>query len=201
MKVFIIIIYYKEVFVVAGEKKFGSSMFGFKRADVNAYIERIIREFDHRLREKDEEIATFKLRFNELQAKYDQLSQNAEYLIKEKEKIAGVLLQAQEKAETMMVEAQDKALKEKVRLDHTLETEREKIVDIKRDLKSLKSHISEILTKFESELNSAISNVYDYEELYVPDSLNRDNDDNDSLSSSDSTNQESKDNNDMENPA
>ena len=186
---------------MAGEKKFGSSMFGFKRADVNAYIERIIREFDHRLREKDEEIANFKLRFNELQAKYDQLYQNAEYLIKEKEKIAGVLLQAQEKAETMMVEAQDKALKEKVRLDHTLETEREKIVDIKRDLKSLKSHISEILTNFESELNSAISNVYDYEELYVPDSLNRDNDDNDSLSSSDSTNQESKDNNDMENPA
>lgn len=198
---------------MAGEKKFGSSMFGFKRADVNAYIERIIREFDHRLREKDEEIANLKLRFSELQAKYDQLSQNAEYLFKEKEKIAGVLLQAQEKAETMMAEAQDKALKEKVRLDQTLETEREKIVDIKRDLKSLKSHINGILTNFESDLNSAISSVNDYEELYAPDSLNRDNNDNDSLNQNNSDddsfnrssngliNQDSNDNNDMDNPA
>lgn len=160
---------------MAGEKKFGTSMFGFKRADVNAYIERVIREFDQRLRDKDEENANLKLRLNELQAKYDQLSQNAEYLIKEKEKIAGVLLQAQEKAEAMMIEAQDKALKEKVRLDQTLETEREKIVDIKRDLKSLKNHISEILTKYNSELDDAVANIEEYEEFYTPEPVQKDN--------------------------
>lgn len=148
---------------MAGQKKFGTSMFGFKRADVNAYLERVIREFDQRLRDKDEENANLKARLNELQEKYDQLSKNAEYLIKEKEKIAGVLLQAQEKAEAMMIEAQEKAMKEKVRLDQTLETEREKIVDIKRDLKSLRNHISNILAKYESEIDDVVSNIEEYE--------------------------------------
>lgn len=166
---------------MAGEKKFGTTMFGFKRTDVNAYIERVIREFDQRLRDKDEENANLKLRLKELQEKYDQLSQSAEFLIKEKEKIAGVLLQAQEKAEAMMIEAQDKALKEKVRLDKTLETEKEKIVDIKRDLKSLKNHISDILTKYNTDIDEAVLNIEEYEEVYAPESINQDNMDNISM--------------------
>jgi cell division septum initiation protein DivIVA len=56
---------------VAGEKKFGTSMFGFKRADVNAYIERIIREFDQRLKEKDDENSTLKAQVKDLKTKYE----------------------------------------------------------------------------------------------------------------------------------
>lgn len=188
---------------MAGEKKFGTSMFGFKRADVNAYIERIIREFDHRLRDKDEENANLKNRLSELQAKYDQLSQSAEYLIKEKEKIAGVLLQAQEKAEAMMIEAQEKALKEKVRLDQTLESEREKIVDIKRDLKSLRNHICEILSKYNAELDDAVTSIEEYEEIYAPESGNKDNTDNIGEDDhKDNSEENSEDNNiSLENPA
>lgn len=158
-------------------KKFGTSLFGFTKSDVNAFIERVIREFDLRLKEKDEENAKLKAQMNDLQAKYDQLSQSADYLIKEKEKIAGVLMQAQEKAEAMMAEAQekaeammaesqDKALTEKARLDQTLESEREKIVDIKRDLKSLKSYVVDLLTKYEVEIDNSIVKIEEQDESY-----------------------------------
>lgn len=152
---------------MAGEKKFGTSMFGFKRADVNAYIERIIREFDQRLKEKDDENSNLKTQVKDLKAKYEDAWQEADKVMKEKEKIAGVLLQAQEKAETMMVEAQEKALKEKSRLDQVLETEKEKIVDIKRELKGLKSQIADILSKYEHQIDEAVLNIEKREEIVM----------------------------------
>jgi cell division initiation protein len=153
--------------IVAGEKKFGTSMFGFKRSDVNAYIERIIREFDQRLKEKDDENAMLKFQIKELTAKYEQLSQEAEHLIREKEKIAGVLMQAQEKAETMMEEARSRAVEEKSRLDQLLETEKEKIVDIKRDIKNLKAQITGILSRYQQEINETVMNIEQKELYYI----------------------------------
>jgi len=152
---------------VAGEKKFGTSMFGFKRSDVNAYIERIIREFDQRLKEKDDENAMLKFQIKELTAKYEQLSQEAEHLIREKEKIAGVLMQAQEKAEAMMEEAKSRAVEEKSRLDQLLESEKEKIVDIKRDLKNLKNQITGILSRYQQEINETVMNIEQKELYYI----------------------------------
>jgi len=150
---------------VAGEKKFGTAMFGFKRSDVNAYIERIIREFDHRLKEKDEENAMLKFQMKELNAKYEQLSREAEHLIRDKERIAGVLMQAQEKAEAMMEEARSRAVEEKARLDQLLESEKEKIVDIKRELKNLKSQITSILSGYQQEISETVMNI-EQKELY-----------------------------------
>jgi len=156
---------------VAGSsaKKFRTSMFGFKKADVNVYLERIIREFDQRLKEREEENSELKSELNELREKYDQLSREAESLMKEKEKIAGVLLQAQEKAETMMREAQDKALKEKMRLDQLLESEKEKIVDIKLELKKLRGNIIEILSRYENQIEEVLINIEEREKHYIQD--------------------------------
>ena len=56
---------------------------------------------------------------NELRTKYDDFYREAESVIREKEKIAGVLLQAQEKAENMMVEAR-KSIEGKVHLINCL---------------------------------------------------------------------------------
>ncbi len=152
---------------MAGEKKFGTAMFGFKRSDVNAYIERIIREFDQRLKEKDDENSNLKFQMKELKVKFERLSQETEQLTRDKEKIAGVLLQAQEKAETMMEEAQSRALQEKSRLDQLLETEKEKIVDIKRELKGLKGQIADLLSRYEEQIDEAVMNIEKREALYM----------------------------------
>lgn len=151
---------------MAGEKKFGTSLFGFQRADVNAYIERIIREFEQRLKEKDEEIAGLKLQLKDLKTKYEEIHREAEAVMKEKKKIAGVLLEAHEKAEAMMKEAREKAMQEKNCLDQVLEAEREKIVDIKRDLKAIKKQAAEILSRFDQQIDDVMSSIHKSEKKF-----------------------------------
>jgi len=56
---------------MAGEKRFGTALFGFKKTDVNSYIEKILREFDEKLKEKDNEITALKNQCRELRIKYE----------------------------------------------------------------------------------------------------------------------------------
>ncbi|ANW98334.1 hypothetical protein CSTERTH_04415 [Thermoclostridium stercorarium subsp. thermolacticum DSM 2910] len=151
----------------SGAKKFGISLFGFKKSDVNAYLERVIREFDQRLKEKEEENARLKAELGELKEKYDKLFNEADSLMKEKEKIAGALLQAQEKAEMIIKEAHDRAFKEKMKLDQMLEAEKEKIVDIKLQLKQLKGHITDILSRYEKQMEEVITDIENCEKNYA----------------------------------
>lgn len=138
---------------MSGEKKFGSSAFGFNKSDVNAYIEKILYEFDLRLKEKDDEISNLKLQIREMKTRYESAAQNNQYFSKEKERIASALITAQEKADAIMEEAKERAAEEKVRLEQTLENERERIIDIKRDVKTMKEQVVDMLVKYQGLLN------------------------------------------------
>jgi|BioPla2DNA2_1021312.scaffolds.fasta_scaffold57972_1 cell division septum initiation protein DivIVA len=153
---------------MSGEKKFGSSAFGFNKSDVNAYIEKILYEFDLRLKEKDDEISNLKLQIREMKTRYESTSQNNLSLTKEKERIASALITAQETADAIMEEAKERAAEEKKRLEATLESEREKIIDIKRDVKAMKVYIVDMLNKYQRLLNDAESVVESKEAEYTP---------------------------------
>jgi len=152
---------------MSGEKKFGSAAFGFNKSDVNAYIEKIIHEFDQRLKEKDDEISSLKLQIREMKARYDSASNDSEALLKEKERIASALIKAQEKADAIMEDARASAAAEKERLEAALEAEREKIIDMKRDIKTIKAQVAEILTSFQSQINEAESYIEAKEQEYT----------------------------------
>lgn len=152
---------------MSGEKKFGSAAFGFNKSDVNAYIEKIIHEFDQRLKEKDDEISNLKLQIREMKTRYETASLDNQNLTKEKEKIAEAIIIAQEKAEAIVEEAKARATEEKLRLEQTLESERERIIDIKRDVKNMKSQVVEILTKYQALLNEAEGYIEDKEAEYT----------------------------------
>ena len=74
-----------------------------------------------------------------MKARFETAANESETLAREKERIASALITAQEKAESMLEEAKSKAEQEKIRLDAALEAEREKIIDIKHDIKMMKS--------------------------------------------------------------
>ena len=149
-----------------GEKKFGTSLFGFNKSDVNAYIEKIIHEFDQRLKEKDDEISNLKLQIREMKARFETAANESETLAREKERIASALITAQEKAEAMLEEAKSKAEQEKIRLDAALEAEREKIIDIKHDIKMMKSQVVEALARYQDSLNEAEIFIENKEQEY-----------------------------------
>lgn len=141
---------------MSGEKRFRSSTFGFNKDDVNNYIEKIVKEFENKLKEKNEEIISLKNQNSEIIAKYDTLSMRAGQIDNDREKIADVLIKAQSDAEKVMEEARASAETEKIRLEQILESEREKIVDVKEDLKKLRSSAIQVLHKYEGQIGSLI---------------------------------------------
>lgn len=136
-----------------GEKRFRTSFLGgFKKADVNSYIEKILREFDDKLKEKDDEIANLKLQSKDVRAKYEELQKKSDQINEDRAKIAEVLIKAQEKADLMLENARLEALEEKRQLEATIEQDREKLVDIRQEVKTLKGEIVNMLKKYESQL-------------------------------------------------
>lgn len=140
-----------------GEKRFRTSMFGFKKVDVNTYMEKILREFDDKLKEKDDEIASLKNQNKDTRTKYEELAKKADQINEDRARIADVLIKAQEKAQQLMEDARLEAQEEKKRLEVTIEQEKERLVDIKQELKSLKSEVVSTLKKYEGQLSEIIS--------------------------------------------
>src|SRR5690554_4904791 len=97
---------------MAGQKRFGTSLFGFKKKDVNYYIEKILQEFDSRLKQKDEEIHNLREKNREIGSKYEDLAKKANQVEESREKIADVLIRAEEKAATILSEAKQQAIEE-----------------------------------------------------------------------------------------
>jgi DNA repair exonuclease SbcCD ATPase subunit len=141
-----------------GKKRFRSSLFGFRKKDVNEYIERMIVDFNNKLKEKDEEAALLKNQLQSIDATYKELACKAEQISEDRVKIADVLVEAKEKADLMIEEARKEALDEKKNLEKTIEEEKERLVDIKHDLKLLKEEAVNALKKYEEQLSGIIDN-------------------------------------------
>ncbi|MCX8130391.1 MAG: DivIVA domain-containing protein [Clostridia bacterium] len=141
---------------MAGEKRFRNSFFGFKKSDVNAYIEKILKEFDDKLKEKDDEITALKNQNREAKLKFEDLSKKADQINEDRAKIADVLIKAQEKAELIIEDARLQAIDEKKKLEQMVEEEKEKLVDLKQELKLLKSEVINTLKKYEGQLTEMI---------------------------------------------
>jgi RNase adaptor protein for sRNA GlmZ degradation len=98
----------------------------------------------------------WKNQFRDAKAKYEELTRKADQVNEDRAKIADVLIKAQDKAEQLLEDARTQALEEKKKLEHSIEQEKEKLVDIKEDLKTLKSIVVDTLEKYESQLNEMI---------------------------------------------
>jgi hypothetical protein len=136
-----------------GEKRFRTSfMGGFKKVDVNLYIEKILQEFDDKLKEKDDEIVSLKNQGKDIKVKYEELAKKANQIIIDRAKIADVLIKAQEQAELMLEDARIEAFEEKKKLEGVIEQEKERLVDIRQEMKTLKNEVVNTLKKYETQL-------------------------------------------------
>lgn len=141
---------------MAGEKRFRTSLLGFKKSDVNYYIEKILKEFDDKLKENEDEISVLKGQVKDFKFRYDDMMKKSDQINEDRAKIAEVLVRAQEKAELMIEEARVQAMEEKKKLESLVEEEKEKLVDIKVEMKSIKTEIVSTLRKYESQINQII---------------------------------------------
>jgi len=138
-----------------GEKHFRTSLFGgYKKMDVNIYVEKIIKEYDEKMKTKDDEISALRNQNRELKAKCEELSKKTDEVTETRSKIADVLIQAQEKAEKILENARLESVEERKKIEVEIEKEKEKLVDIRTEIKGLKNEIVRLLRKYEQQLSS-----------------------------------------------
>ncbi len=149
------------------DKIFGNAMFGFDKDDVNTYIEKIVKDFENKLREKEEEITLLKIQNKDLKKKNEEVTSKKEYATEDKDKIVEVLVSAQENAQRIVEEAEEKSRIEKVRLEKELNKEtqrifdqlkkdRQKVDDIREQLNSLRKQAKFVIKNFENDIDSVI---------------------------------------------
>ena len=140
------------------QKRFPNSMFGFEKSTVNTYIENLTRDYEEKLTSKDMEIEKLVAQLKNVNKKYESIKLEEERILTEKEKITKALVSANEKADRIVEDAKETVTAEVVELETKAEKEREKIVDIKRELMGMKSEAMEMLTKYQKALNEIVFN-------------------------------------------
>lgn len=145
-------------------KRFPGAMFGFNKKMVNTYIENLIRDYEEKLTSKDIEIEKNMKQLKSITGKYEELKLEEERIRSEKEKITGALVKANEMAERIVEEAKEKASNEARDLEATAEREREKIVDVRKQLIRMKADASAILKNYSRAVEKIIVEEENIEE-------------------------------------
>lgn len=131
---------------MAGEKRFGTSLFGFKKKHVNSYTEKMLADFESMIRSKDEEIASLKNQMKETRAKYEEIAVT-------KEQISQVLIEAHDRAGQILAKAGADADEERKKLEGLLEGDRERLVDSRKHIKQFRERAAEAFDEFLKKLD------------------------------------------------
>ncbi|MGI6563335.1 MAG: hypothetical protein ACOX3Q_12370 [Clostridia bacterium] len=135
---------------MAQDKLFGNALYGYQKNQVDEYVKKMKDE----LAKKDKEIAALKSALTENQKAYDWLKAEAGNLDVERQKIANALLKAEEKAEEVIRNVHAQAEEEKRALEEMLEKERERIVDMRSIVKTLREEVVSMLQHFEVSISA-----------------------------------------------
>lgn len=139
---------------MGGVKRFGTSLFGYKKSDVNAYIDKLISEVSNSIKDKETQILMLKNQLKDIKAKYDELIAEAEAKKQAKDRVADILLDAREQAEQIIKKAAAQHAREMELLKAEQEKEREKLVLMKEEVREYRIKISETLKKLDFQMNT-----------------------------------------------
>lgn len=139
---------------MGGVKRFGTSLFGYKKSDVNAYIDKLLSEVSNSIKDKETEILMLKSQLKDIKTKYDELMEEAEAKKQAKDRVADILLDAREQAEQIIKKAAAQHAREMEILKAEQEKEREKLVIMKEEVREYRIKISETLKKLDFQMNT-----------------------------------------------
>lgn len=130
------------------KKRFRGSMSGYNKDDVNKYIENMMDEYEAKIAEKDMTIMNRNEQIEKINMLYEEQKGKEEALQREKDGITKALIRANELSDQIVKEAKETAFEEVTELEIRAEEEREKIVDLKRQLTALQLSAAKLLEKF-----------------------------------------------------
>ena len=136
------------------DKKFASEMFGYAKREVEEYIKDIKADYEGRLQVEKAEVNRLSNEITIIRKKLERY--DSEYLQKQ-EKVANALITAEDQSKAIVESARQEAINEKNRIEALIEAEKEKLLDIKKEVIGLKERTISVLEKY----NTAMSDLLD----------------------------------------
>lgn len=127
------------------EKKFGTEMFGYEKKEVDEYIREMKADYESNIQAEKAEINRLSNEITIIRKKLERY--DVEYLEKQ-EKVANALITAEDQARNILEQARQEALNEKRRIEAVIEAEKEKLLDIKKEVIDLKERTVRVLEKY-----------------------------------------------------
>lgn len=127
------------------EKKFNTEMFGYEKKEVDEYIREMKADYESNIQAEKAEINRLSNEITIIRKKLERY--DVEYLEKQ-EKVANALITAEDQARNILEQARQEALNEKRRIEAVIEAEKEKLLDIKKEVIDLKERTVRVLEKY-----------------------------------------------------
>ncbi len=135
------------------EKKFSNEMFGYDKREVEDYIKALKAEYESKVQAERSEANRIA---NELTILKKKLERYEVDYIQKQEKVANALITAEDQAKKIVENSRNEAMQEKDRIEHLMEMEKEKLLDVKKEVIDLKEKTVRLLVKYSDEMNKLL---------------------------------------------
>lgn len=135
------------------DKKFTSEMFGYSKREVEEYIKDMKADYEGRLQVEKAEVNRLSNEITIIRKKLERYDN--EYLQKQ-EKVANALITAEDQSKAIVENARQEAINEKNRIETLIEAEKEKLLDIKKEVIELKERTIQVLEKYNSTMSDLL---------------------------------------------
>ena len=135
------------------DKKFSSEMFGYDKREVEDYIKSLKAEYESKIQAERSDANRVS---NELTIVKKKLERYEVDYIEKQEKVANALITAEDQAKKIIETSRNEAIQEKERIEQLIEMEKEKLLDIKKEVIDLKEKTVRLLDKYSQEMNNLL---------------------------------------------
>lgn len=135
------------------EKKFSNEMFGYDKREVEEYIKAMKAEYESKIQAEKSDANRIANELTILKRKLEKYE--TEYIAKQ-EKVANALITAEDQAKKIIENSRIESMQEKDRIEHLIEMEKEKLLDIKKEVIDLKEKTITLLDKYSNEMNNLL---------------------------------------------
>jgi len=150
---------------MTGEKRFRTSLFGYKKKDVYDYIEKLARDLEERIRAKDNELNNLRNQNKYLISQNEELMSKLRVIEGDRSFIADAIIKAEEQAKFIIDQAVKEAERQREELIAKTAEEKERLSMVQDEIRQLRLNAIEIIRRYEEDLAAIVPEQEDVEAL------------------------------------
>ncbi|MBZ4645028.1 MAG: hypothetical protein PWR27_1015 [Petroclostridium sp.] len=137
---------------MSGEKRFRSSMFGYKKQDVYEFIEKLAKDLEEQIKIKDDELVALRNQNQDLKKQVEELTNKLTAIESGRTYIADAIIKAEEQAKKIIDDAVREAGLRRQELQLKINEEQNKLEMVKKELRELRLEAIDRIKRYELQL-------------------------------------------------